>query len=579
MRIKGVWCYLGRALARTWRAGLALFVLNFSVIAWQNIHMYQATQLAVLGVDALFLLTSCLLYSWLWGLVPWRPLRRGALGISVGVSLLLWCVELFTIVTYQTQVGAGIVTAILQTNPQEAGEYLRMYVGWRGLVLLALVLVAIYAVQRWRRTGMRQRLFTVHSTARPAGNQTVRLRLWAGLLLPLLAVAWGSGYVLWTQWHSFVINDSLDIPLVRIAAATDTAVTNIRAFKQLQNEAAADVELTANNSDVPYVVFILGESTSRARMHLYGYPLENTPNLDELAAKGEIAVYQDAITPATATVAALRRLLTFADNESQKPWYEHNNIMDVMHAAGYRTYWLSNQESSGIWGNVAQLFASRADESHFTQPRESHEENGNLDERLFPMVDEMLARPAAKNFYVIHLMGGHGLYYLRYPYLFTKFMPEDVPAPQDTLPDDERLEVAQYENALYYNDFIVSSLMGKFADKEALVIYLPDHGEDLYDNGRHFSGHVEEHPTKATCEVPLIFWASPAYRAHHPEKWQAICAAVNRPYMTDDIIHTLLDVLDIHTVEYDATKSVVNPAFDASRRRIVYGQDYDAVLK
>ena len=389
----------------------------------------------------------------------------------------------------------------------------------------------------------------------------------------------GGGWALWTQWHSFVINDSLDIPVVRIVRATDTAVANIRAFEQLKSAAAAAVQITQNNSDVPYVVFILGESTSRARMHLSGYPLSNTPNLDELAAKGELAVFHDTIAPATATVAVLRRLLTFADNESQKPWYEHNNVMDVLHAAGYRTYWLSNQESSGIWGNVAQLFASRADESHFTQLRESHEDNGSLDEQLFPLVDAALARPAAKNFYVIHLMGAHGLYYRRYPYLFTKFTPADVPPPQDTLPDDERLEVAQYENAIYYNDFVVSSLMGKFADKEALVFYLPDHGEDLYDDGRHFSGHVEEHPTKATCEVPFLIWASPAYRAHHADKWQAICAAVDRPYMTDDFIHTLLELLDIQTVEYDPAKSVVNPAFDASRCRIVYGQNYDTALK
>ena len=195
------------------------------------------------------------------------------------------------------------------------------------------------------------------------------------------------------------------------------------------------------------------------------------------------------------------------------------------------------------------------------------------------LLDEAMARPAMKNFYVLHLMGGHGLYYMRYPYIFTRFTPADVPPPQDQLDDKEKLEVAQYENAIYYNDFVVSSLIGKFADKEALVIYIPDHGEDLYDNGRHFSGHVEEHPTKATCEVPLLIWASPAYRAHHPEKWQAICAATQRPYMTDDLLHTLLDLLDIRTPEYDPAKSVINPAFDATRRRIVHGIDYDAELK
>ena len=121
--------------------------------------------------------------------------------------------------------------------------------------------------------------------------------------------------------------------------------------------------------------------------------------------------------------------------------------------------------------------------------------------------------------------------------------------------------------------------MGKFADKDAIVVYIPDHGEALYDRGSTFSGHVEEHPTKETLEVPMIFWASPAYRAHHLEKWQALKAAVDRPYMTDDFIHTLLDLLDIRTPEYDRRKSVINPAFQPRAHRMVQGHDYDAEMK
>ncbi|MDY3916267.1 MAG: phosphoethanolamine transferase [Selenomonadaceae bacterium] len=591
------------------RWGIFLFLLNFLPIAWLNLHTYGMTQPGVLAVDAIFVLTGAMLAAWLLWLVPWRALRRGLFGLVVGISCLLFALELFTIIEYQTLVGAGIVTAILQTNPREAREYLQMYVGWRGMgVILGICMLFVLLRYFWRRGhgwrwrrlwrswGWRWLPLQVVSWPRdwhtPLRRRT--LSRWQGMTcprwyhwprwqrwlpVPLLLVFAVSGWSLWTEWHSFVINDSLDIPIVRVARAADTAVTNIRAFDKLAAQAATDVEITRNESDVPYVAFIIGESTSRSRMHLYGYPLANTPNLDALAAKGELAVFRDTIAPATATVAVLRRLLTFADLESDKPWYEHHNFIDVMKAAGYRTWWLSNQESSGIWGNVAQLFASRADEKHFTQLRESHEDNGTLDEQLFSLLDEAMARPAMKNFYVLHLMGGHGLYYMRYPYIFTRFTPADVPPPQDQLDDKEKLEVAQYENAIYYNDFVVSSLIGKFADKEALVIYIPDHGEDLYDNGRHFSGHVEEHPTKATCEVPLLIWASPAYRAHHPEKWQAICAATQRPYMTDDLLHTLLDLLDIRTPEYDPAKSVINPAFDATRRRIVHGIDYDAELK
>ncbi len=565
---------LKRFLLRAWargthiaehEAGLlaVLYVLNLAPIAWLNIHMYKGEQLGVLAADAVFLLGGVLLYILVLGFIPVRRLRRFLFAASFFLSLLLGGLEFFSIVQYSSLIGAGIVTAVLQTNPREAGEFLRMYVGWQGVASSILLVAA--GVFIYRRLGRCRIPFL----SRHRLSHALPFVFLASLL---------AGTILLSEYYSFIINDSLDVPVVRVSRAATTSVENIQAFEKLKNEAASDVEITENRSDTPYVVFILGESTNRARMHLYGYPLENTPNLDELAAKGELAVFRDTISPEAATVAVLRKLLTFADMDSSKPWYEYNNMIDVMKAAGYRTYWLSNQESSGIWGNVAQLFAGRSHYSRFTRLRESHEDNGIYDEALFPLVDEVLAQPAAKNFYVIHLMGGHGLYYMRFPYLFSKFTADDMPPPQDTLSLEKRTEIAQYENALFYNDFVVTSLMGKFADKDALVVYIPDHGEAVYDHGS-FSGHVEEHPTKETLEVPMIFWASPAYRAHHPEKWQALQAAVNRPYMTDDFIHTLLDLLDIRTPEYDAKKSVINPAFVPRPHRMVQGHDYDTEMK
>ena len=93
------------------------------------------------------------------------------------------------------------------------------------------------------------------------------------------------------------------------------------------------------------------------------------------------------------------------------------------------------------------------------------------------------------------------------------------------------------------------------------------------------SGHVEEHPNRYMLEVPMLIYASPSWREKHPDKWQAIQAAVDRPYMTDDMIHTLLDLLDIRTPEYAPARSLVNPAFNAQRPRIVQGKDYDRDMK
>lgn len=74
--------------------------------------------------------------------------------------------------------------------------------------------------------------------------------------------------------------------------------------------------------------------------------------------------------------------------------------------------------------------------------------------------------------------------------------------------DGKKEIVAQYDNALYYNDYIVSSIIDKFRDSETLVIYVPDHGEAVYDEGEDMSGHIEENPTHHMIEIPVIMWAS-----------------------------------------------------------------------
>lgn len=546
---------------------LLLYLTNYFTIVWQNYTQYHDTQLVVLFLDGIFLFFGVCIYVILLACIPWQMVRTALLSLSAVLSASLAGLEIFAITTYQALVGAGIITAILQTNPQEAGEFLSMYFGWRSLLSVAVTVLLLVLGWGWL---FRQRLAW---PSRRLRNRLFLCLLFAGTI---------SGTLLFRNYMNFILSGTLDIPPVSVGQATLTSIENIKAYQKLAFSMENTVEITENRSDTPQVVFILGEATARGRMHLYGYPLENTPNLDAMAAEGQIAVFRDVISPEGATVAVLRKLFTFADAESiaaGQPWYETNNLIDVMNKAGYATHWISNQESSGIWGNVAQIFANRSTTKIFTRMRESHEETTTLDEALFPLVDEAIAHASGKDFYVIHLMGGHALYYLRYPYLFTKFLKDDLAALENSYDDTKRTEIAQYANAIYYNDFVVGSLIGKFADRNALVIYLPDHGEEVYDQGSQLAGHVEEHPSRYMLEVPLIIYGSPAWRETHPEKWQQICAAVQKPYMTDDMIHTLLNLLDIRTPEYDATKSLIDPSYNMQRARIVQGRDYDRAMK
>ena len=530
------------------------FFFNYFTVAW-SLALKQEWLLMLEYGLALFLclvLFTTLLRRFL------RPvwLERVKTALLV-ISFLMLVMESFVMYTYEALIGAGIVNSVLETNRKEAVEFLQMYVTWRELAAVAVGCVLIYVAWRYLRD--------------VSLSEAVKRRLCKGLaaagIVSLVAVI--------PYYGEYFACELL--PAARIVGATSLAVENAIAYHRLADAIDTHIDLTENKSEIKNIVFILGESTNRNHMHLYGYYLPNTPYLDELQAKGEIVAMSDAISPHSTTVEVLSELFTFCDYESEKPWYEYHNLIDVMNAAGYRTHWLSNQESSGMWGNVAQLYANHSTMHKFTRLRDSLEDSGILDEELFPLLDEALKDASPdKNFYVLHLMGGHGLYYNRYPYAFHKFKAEDI-----KLQIGERFRdiVAQYDNALYYNDYVVSEIINRFRDKEALVVYIPDHGEAVYDEGGSIAGHLEENPDRHMIEIPVIFWASKKFREKYPEKWEAIEDAADRPYRTDDMIHTLMELADIKTEEWNPQKSVINDDFDASRPRFFGDENYDTQIR
>jgi len=490
--------------------------------------------------------------------ILYNPVLKLAAKASIlAVSFVIFAVEFFAMYNYKILIGVGIVNSILETNPKEALEFFEMYLGLKEVLgLLGMLAIFYYLYRR------------AHTFCKESGKKPSRL------LLALLF--FGALYSVQMAIADYdVIVDKKYLPLQRAYEASQTAVKNISAYREMKSKINDTIVITENKGNIKNVVFIIGESANRNHMGLYGYYLPNTPRLSRMVADGEMYRFSDVISPHSTTIAVLSKLFTFCDYESPKDWYEYNNLIDVLNHAGYKTFWLSNQESSGIWGSVAQMFAERSSQHEFTRLRDSREELGVVDEELLPLIDRAKLDRGDKNFFFIHLMGQHVLYYNRYPYRFHKFTDADI---RLDVKKEQKEIIAQYDNATYYNDYIVGEIIDRFRGDEALVLYVSDHGEAVYDETG-FSGHIEENPNRHMIEIPFVIWSSEKFRANYPYKLQQIAAAVDRPYMTDDMIHTVLDLLDIQTVEFEEKRSIVNNAFDRSRRRIFNGKDYDAEIK
>ena len=143
--------------------------------------------------------------------------------------------------------------------------------------------------------------------------------------------------------------------------------------------------------------------------------------------------------------------------------------------------------------------------------------------------------------------------------------------------------VADYDNATLYNDYVVAAIVDKFIQSDAVVIYMPDHGEECFDElprmGRMPGDNFEPEVLRQEYRIPFWIWCSRSYMERHPELVAQIQAARHRPFMTDDLPHLLLYLAGISCPEYSEERNVIADGFNAERKRLVGGKvDYDAVV-
>ena len=502
------------------------------------------------GIGGLFKpFADIVLLSLLVNILPRRfYFRQIVKTVILSLSCIFSLVELFIIGKYYTFTTAGIVSVIIGTNPHEAIEFICMYFSWQYLILLIFLAICIYLLKIFQNR--------------------IKLPDFVKLIVPF--------FFLYSFFYTIVPNKNITecMTFTRLVAPVSQAIEDLIAFKDIYDNMNDDVAITENKSDIPNVVFILGESTTRKHMSLYGYHLKTTPKLDEMKKKGEIYVFDDVISSHAYTIGSLREVFTFHNYESNAKWYETSNLFDILNRAGYKTHWLSNQETSGEWANVALAYANRCSYKEFTAVRQSYEQSYRADGEILPLLYKAMANDNSKNFYLLHLMGTHGEYKNRYTADFEVFKASD----EHKNSAQENMLTAQYDNAILYNDTIIVQIIEAFKDKNAIVIYMPDHGEEIYDV-KNIKGHSDDNATSSMLEIPFIIYTSQQFKEKYPQLDNRIKNAVHRPFMTDDIIHLMLDILNIKTVEYQETRSLISPYYNQDRKRMFLGKDYDEEMK
>lgn len=312
------------------------------------------------------------------------------------------------------------------------------------------------------------------------------------------------------------------------------------------------------------IIMVLGESVNRNSMSLYGYPLPTSPRFD--AMRDSLYVFTDAICSSTATAINLERILTFEDDRQEEgSWTRYPRLIDMLNRSGFKTLWYSNQERVGFFISSSGVIASEADEVKYIGADSSEDKlMFRYDTALLPYFSKALGDTAQKKFIALHLLGSHVNYDNRYPHSEAYFNADSIRRVihRPWLNAGKAAVMARYANSIRFTDALLEKIIKEVAASRtpAVVIYLSDHGENVYD----VNNSLGRSPK--CVKVPFVIYANPAYRERHPEITAKFREALSRPFSTANTIYSLMTISGVRHPIYDSSMDVLSPDFKPRTR-------------
>lgn len=322
---------------------------------------------------------------------------------------------------------------------------------------------------------------------------------------------------------------------------------------------------TKNKDSCPNIVVVIGESYSLYHSSVYGYRLLTNPRIQKLANDSVLIAYTNAISIADHTAAVMRSV--FSLNKGTEHNFNIPLFPAVFRAAGYTFLLYDNEYFIGTDGSFLSNGAISSSNFDFRNVKKYKYDDEMIDD--IKVLDDYTLT-------IIHLMGQHYEYRDRFPQDFHHFSEKNY---DYNLSREKRNMLSDYDNATYYNDYVFNKIVGKYKEKDAVIIYFSDHGEEIYDDND-FVGHgtaLKSQNMKYQIRVPFYIWMSSIFQEKRLEIVRKMKRAKDYPINTDDVSQLLIDIANINTEFLEPSRSFINDNYDKKRHRIIFHNiDYDA---
>lgn len=469
------------------------------------------------------------------------------------VLLVILCFsEILFYTEYQSLFTSNTFLVLQETNIQESKEFLKEFFSFQFFRNFFLLFIVVFVIPYFLLLGTKKLPFTI--------------------LQYFLAFTFIVSFITFLQaqlpkkrkrYYSY-------LPLLRITKAYFDAKKQGRENElSLEEQKKIEILIEKAENKMDTLIFVIGESASRNYMEIYGSYLKNTPYMQKIKEEGNLFAFENVISSESLTAISIPNMLTFKNYEEKKPWYQCSNLISILKKAGYETYWLSNQSKNETVGRV---FSSLAGSSFFA---EDFTKNQEIYDEILIQKGLEIVKDTKKKAIFFHLSGSHNSYVKRYPENWNIDTIETIRGNQK---EKIKKYIAEYSNSLRYTDYILNLIIEKFKQENMVCFYLSDHAEEMYES-RNVRGHAGDGGSRYMVEIPMFLYLSSFFQEQNPQLVKICEQRKSSPYMTDDIIHTILGIMGIKTSDYEENRDFLSMEFNPSRKRIYQGKDYDGFWK
>ncbi|HSC65690.1 MAG TPA: phosphoethanolamine--lipid A transferase [Caldimonas sp.] len=453
--------------------------------------------------------------------------------------------------TYGVVMDTAMLANTMQTNPREAGDLLnRTFVANMALVIavpaLLIVLVPVRRTPWWPQLWRNAAMFAL-----------------------ALAVALAASFAMYSRLAPLVRNNMhlryIVNPIAGFtSAATVTFGSHFRRSGALV-PISAGVALGpsyASAAQPPLFVLVIGETARADHLSLNGYARETNPEL----ARAGVLSFRDVRSCGTDTRDSLPCMLSPLGRIAfEKRKAEHENLLDLLQAAGLAVLWIDNQ--AGCKEVCARVPVASTNDLPPEAAARFCNAGECLDDALLVGLDDRIARlPEERRrkgiVLVMHQMGSHGpAYYKRSAPAAKRFLPECT---NTTLGQcDPQQLVNAYDNSIVATDRFLADaiawLKQRSADHATALLYMSDHGESLGERGIFLHGLPYAFAPDVQKIVPFIAWLGGDLAARRGLDTACAGRLLDTPYTHDNLYHTTLGLLDVSTPTYRPDLDVFAP--------------------